>query len=70
MYGKDFFASKTTWGAIVLLVTPALRMMGLEFDSQVLVDSLTAVAGFAMILVGQFTRKKEITSVAGVQVKP
>lgn len=67
--GKDFFASKVTWGAVVALLAPVLRMLGVEYDAQVLVDALTTVAGGVLIVWGQFSRKKEITSIAGVEVK-
>lgn len=69
MYGKDFFASKTTWGAITLLVGPLLRAAGVEYDEQVMVDALTTLAGVVVIVWGQVARKTEITSVAGVPVK-
>lgn len=69
MYGKDFFASKATWGAIVMLVAPALRAFGVEFDQQAVADAITTVAGLVLFLIGQFSRKAEITSVAGVKVK-
>lgn len=69
MYGKDFFASKTTWGAVALLIAPLLRAFGVEYQEQMLVDALTTIAGLAVVVWGQFTRTKEITSVAGVEVK-
>lgn len=69
MYGKDFFASKATWGAIVLLVAPALRAYGIDVDIQIVADAASAIAGFVLFAWGQMTRKTEITSVAGVPVK-
>lgn len=69
MYGKDFFASKTTWGSIMLLVGPALKAAGFEFDEKEIVEQAALLVGTVLFLVGQFTRKAEITSVAGVKVK-
>ena len=68
-YGKDFFTSKTTWGAIALLVSPLLRMYGLEIDTQVIADVAAGGVGIALVIWGQITRKQEITSVAGVPIK-
>lgn len=67
--GKDFFASRVTWGAVVTLIAPLLRMMGVEYDAQVLVDALTTLAGAGLVVWGNIKRKAEITSVAGVEVK-
>jgi hypothetical protein len=69
MYGKDFFASKTTWGALMLIAGPALHAAGIQFEDQAVVDAISLLAGAAVTLWGQFTRTKEITSVAGIEVK-
>lgn len=68
-YGKDFFTSKTTWGAVALLISPLLRMYGLEVDTQVIADVAAGVIGMGLVVWGQITRKKEITSIAGVPIK-
>ncbi len=67
---KDFFASKATWGAIILLIAPALAMLDIEItDQQGLVDALTTIIGLAVFVVGQFKRKTKIGSIAGLPVK-
>lgn len=69
MYGKDFFASKTTWGAIMLLIGPALRYFGIQLDEQALIDALSTITGLVVFTWGQLTRKDPIVSVGGVEVK-
>lgn len=70
MYGKDFFASKTTWGMIVALFGPVLNQyFGIAPDGQeMLVNAIVEVIGGVLFLWGQFTRKAEITTVAGVKI--
>lgn len=68
--GKDFFSSKTTWGALVYLISPALQAAGFEYDAEELVNSLTAVAGGVLFVWGMFSAKRApIGSVAGVKVR-
>ena len=70
MNNKDFFQSKTTWGAIVLLMVPVLKMFDIEIaDQQVLVDGIMALIGAGVVIWGQFTRSTKINSVAGIKVK-
>jgi len=69
MYNKDFFASKTTWGALIMLLAPALKTVGIEIDEQGVVDAITTLVGLGVFLWGQFTRKSEINTVAGIKVK-
>lgn len=69
MYGKDFFASKATWGAILLLLNPVFKYFEIEIEEGALVEALTTVAGFVMFTWGQLTRKEPIVSVGGVEVK-
>jgi hypothetical protein len=71
MYDKDFFASKTTWGMVIALVGPLLsRYFDIAPEGYAaLTDSITTVVGGVMFLWGQFARKGEIVSIAGVKVK-
>ncbi len=67
---KDLFLSKSTWGAILILVGPLLSHFGLEIGNhEALIESLVSLSGVIIFIVGQFTRKKEINSIAGVKVK-
>jgi len=72
MYGKDFFASKTTWGMIVALFGPILNQyFGISPEGHgALVDAIVSAIGGVVFVWGQFTRKTEITTVASVKVKP
>ena len=67
---KDFFQSKATWGAIFVLLAPFLDHFGITIeDQETLTQGIVTVVGFVMVVWGQVTRKKEITSIAGVKVK-
>lgn len=69
MSGKDFFSSKATWGAVLLLLTPVLQYFGIVVDVDPLVEALATLGGFVVFTWGQLTRKEPIVSVAGVPVK-
>lgn len=66
--GKDFFASKQSWGAIVLLIMPVLHKLGINVDSSALVDTLVQISGGVLFLWGAFSKSRApVTSVAGIK---
>ena len=70
MENKDFFLSKTTIGAIFLLLAPILNRYGITIENQEeLTQAILTVVGFGVFVWGQLTRKTEINSIAGVKVK-
>lgn len=69
MEGKDFFLSKATLGAILLLAAPLLAKFGIELDEAGVIDAIMLIGGALTFLWGQVTRKSEITSFAGVKIK-
>lgn len=66
---KDFFYSKSTWGALFILLAPLFNYLGLEVDNAAVIENITVVIGAITFVVGQFTRKTEITSIGGLDVK-
>jgi len=66
---KDFFQSKSTWGALLILLSPLFSYLGLEVDNAAIVENITMVIGAVVFIYGQFTRSTEITSVAGVKLR-
>lgn len=69
MEGKDFFLSKATLGAVLLLAKPVLAQFGIELDEAGVIDAILVISGGVTFLWGQVTRKKEITSILGVKIK-
>lgn len=70
METKDFFQSKSTWGALFVLLAPLLNQFGITIENQeALTQGIITVVGFGMVVWGQLTRKTEINSIAGVKVK-
>lgn len=69
MEGKDFFLSKATLGAILLLAAPVLAKFGIVLDEAGVIDAIMLIGGAVTFLWGQLTRKKAITSILGVKVK-
>lgn len=70
METKDFFQSKSTWGALFVLLAPFLEQFGITIENQeALIQGIITVVGFVMVVWGQITRKSEINSIAGVKVK-
>lgn len=69
MVTKDFFQSKSTWGALMVLLAPLFNSIGLEVDTSAVVESITTVIGGIVFIYGQFTRKTEITSIAGLKIR-
>ena len=67
---KDFFQSKTTWGAVFVILAPILNQFGITIENQeALTQAIITLVGFGMVVWGQLTRKSEINSIAGVKVK-
>lgn len=72
MEGKDFFASKSNWGIILMAVALVLKPLGIEFDAESMAGWLaeTSVAFFAAIgavlaLYGRLKATKPIVSFLG-----
>jgi hypothetical protein len=66
---KDFFASKTTWGALVPILVMLARQFGFDLgDEQGWIDGAAMLTGGALLLWGQISRVKRIGSVAGVKL--
>lgn len=73
MVGKDFFLSKATWGAIILLLTPFLNSIKVDPNTTLdavmnVVQNGDALVGALLFLWGQFKRTEPITSVLGVKL--
>lgn len=67
---KDFFQSKTTWGAMFVIAAPILNQFGITIENQeALIQAIITLVGFGIFVWGQLTRKSEIKSIAGVKVK-
>jgi hypothetical protein len=67
--GKDLFASKTTWGALIPLLMWVLSAVGVpipDIDEELTAQTLANISGGLLFLWGQLTRKAPITTVAGV----
>ena len=70
METKDFFQSKQTWGALFFLLGPVFKQLGIDFDEEAVVTTVTAVVGGVFFLWGAFSsNRKPVGSVAGVKVK-
>lgn len=71
MQNKDLLSSKSTWGVIIALVlVPLAQQIGVDLgDYDALAQTLAEITGGILFLVGQFTRKTTINSVAGVKIK-
>lgn len=70
--GKDLFASKATWGVLIPVLYQLLKAFGIEIpdsDVDALAEAVSVAIGAVLFLIGQFTRKKPITSVAGIPVE-
>lgn len=71
MYSKDFFASKATWGAIVMMFGPILsQQFGVgPAGQEAIVDTIVQIIGGVLFIIGQFTRKSEIKSIGTIKVR-
>ena len=66
---KDFFASKTTWGMLLISLQPVLAHFGLTLPlTDDVVTNFIQGAGSAMFIWGQLSRNATINTVAGVKV--
>lgn len=68
MDNKDFLQSKSTWGAIVLLLAPLLNIFGIDIDEGAVTEAVTVVVGGLIFVWGQLTRSTKINSIAGIKV--
>lgn len=74
--GKDFFASKTTWGVLIFTLCGLLnRYMGLNIEFEQMLKMIQPATEFGQIVVGPIltawgtrSAKKPITSVAGIKI--
>lgn len=64
---KDFFASKTTWGMLLVVINQILSHYGLQLPAtDETIQSFMSGAGAALFIWGQLTRAQPIGSVGGV----
>lgn len=69
MENKDFLQSKSTWGAIILLLAPLLSNFGIDIDQGAVTETITGIVGGIVFIWGQLTRKTKINSIIGIKVK-
>ncbi len=73
MGGKDFFASKSNWGIILMALALVLEPLGIEFDVESTAGwmaetsvSVVAAAGALLGLYGRLKASEPITSFLGM----
>ena len=58
---KSFLASKTIWGAILVMVSTGLRLTGIDIgDSGPWVENITTLVGAALAVYGRVKAVKKI----------
>ncbi len=70
---KSIFASKTIWGAVLMIIPPLLSIFGVSSDdasqgvsmASELIDKAIAFIGFVVVIWGRVAATKPVTLLGG-----
>lgn len=61
METKHFLASKTFWGAALVLLATGANLLGFEPEALPTADEIVAIIGGVIAIIGRFTAKTVVT---------